>query len=152
MTAGTLTAGPAALLASADWPASSADLDASGCAVTPRLLTAAQCRDLAGLYDQPELFRSTIDMGRHRFGSGQYRYFTHDLPEPVRALREAFTRTSCPSPGAGPAAWADPRRGQTFWGSGSGCATRPGSPGVPRSCGPGPSPAAPAACCLRVTA
>jgi uncharacterized protein len=29
-------------------------------------------------------------MGRHRFGSGQYRYFTHDLPAPVRALREAF--------------------------------------------------------------
>ena len=90
MTAGTLTAGTAALLASADWPAISADLDASGCAVTPRLLTAAQCRDLAGLYDQPELFRSTIDMGRHRFGSGQYRYFTHDLPETVRALREAL--------------------------------------------------------------
>ena len=90
MTAGTLTAGAAALLAAVDWPAISADLDASGCAVTPRLLSRPQCRDLAGLYDQPELFRSTIDMARHRFGSGQYRYFTHDLPEPVRALREAF--------------------------------------------------------------
>jgi uncharacterized protein len=90
VTAGTLTAGTAAQLASADWPAISADLDASGCAVTPRLLTGAQCRDLAGLYDQLELFRSTIDMGRHRFGSGQYRYFTHDLPETVRALREAL--------------------------------------------------------------
>jgi len=77
-------------LATADWPAISAELDAGGCAVTPRLLTPAQCRDLAGRYDQPELFRSTIDMARHRFGSGQYRYFTHDLPEPVRALREAF--------------------------------------------------------------
>jgi hypothetical protein len=77
-------------LATMDWPAIAADLDASGCAVTPRLLTPAQCRDLAGLYDRPELFRSTIDMARHRFGSGQYRYFTHDLPEPVRALREAF--------------------------------------------------------------
>jgi hypothetical protein len=73
-----------------DWPAITADLDAAGCAVTPRLLTPAQCRDLAALYDRPELFRSTIDMARHRFGSGQYRYFTHDLPEPVRALREAF--------------------------------------------------------------
>src|ERR1700733_15254059 len=73
-----------------DWPAITADLDASGCAVTPRLLTPAQCRDLAGLYDRPELFRSTIDMARHRFGSGQYRYFTHDLPEPVRALRGAL--------------------------------------------------------------
>ena len=73
-----------------DWSAISADLDASGCAVTPRLLSPAQCRDLAALYDRTELFRSTIDMTRHRFGSGQYRYFTHDLPEPVRTLREAF--------------------------------------------------------------
>jgi uncharacterized protein len=83
-------AGPRAQLAAADWPAIIADLDAGGCAVTSRLLTPAQCRDLAGLYDRPQLFRSTIDMARHRFGSGQYRYFTHDLPEPVRALREAF--------------------------------------------------------------
>jgi hypothetical protein len=45
-----------------DWAAIAADLDASGCAVTPRLLAPAQCRDLAGLYDRPELFRSTIDM------------------------------------------------------------------------------------------
>jgi hypothetical protein len=77
-------------LATVDWPAISADLDAGGCAVTPRLLTPAQCRDLAGLYDRPELFRSTVDMARHRFGSGQYQYFTHDLPDTVRALREAF--------------------------------------------------------------
>jgi hypothetical protein len=77
-------------LATADWPAIAAELDASGCAVTPRLLTEAECRELTVLYDRPELFRSTIDMARHRFGSGQYRYFTHDLPEPVRALREAF--------------------------------------------------------------
>jgi hypothetical protein len=29
-------------------------------------------------------------MARHRFGSGQYRYFTHDLPAVVRELREAL--------------------------------------------------------------
>jgi len=74
----------------ADWQAIAAELDAQGCARTPRLLTPAECRDLAALYDKPELFRSTIDMARHRFGSGQYRYFTHDLPEPVRELREAL--------------------------------------------------------------
>src|SRR4029077_20082112 len=73
-----------------DWQAIATELDAQGCARTPRLLTPAQCRDLAALYDKPELFRSTIDMARHRFGSGQYRYFTHDLPEPVRELREAL--------------------------------------------------------------
>jgi uncharacterized protein len=77
-------------LNAADWQTLVGELDAVGCAGTPRLLTPAQCRELADLYDQPELFRATIDMARHRFGSGQYRYFTHDLPEPVRALREAF--------------------------------------------------------------
>jgi uncharacterized protein len=79
-----------AQLSAADWQALADELDAVGCARTPRLLTPAECRALAGLYDRPELFRATIDMARHRFGSGQYRYFTHDLPEPVRALREAF--------------------------------------------------------------
>ncbi len=74
----------------ADWEAIAGELDAGGCARLPRLLTPAGCRELAVLYDRPELFRSTIDMARHRFGSGQYRYFSHDLPEPVRALREAL--------------------------------------------------------------
>ena len=86
----TAIADPQAQLAVTDWDAITADLDAVGCASTPRLLSQGQCRELAGLYDRPELFRATIDMARHRFGSGQYRYFTHDLPEPVRARREAF--------------------------------------------------------------
>jgi hypothetical protein len=74
----------------ADWGAVQAELDEAGCARTPRLLTAGQCRELIALYDKPELFRSTVDMARHRFGSGQYRYFTHDLPAPVRELRAAL--------------------------------------------------------------
>ena len=81
---------PETQLSAADWRQAADDLDAVGCASTPRLLTRDECRELAGLYARPELFRATIDMARHRFGSGQYRYFTHDLPEPVRALREAF--------------------------------------------------------------
>jgi uncharacterized protein len=81
---------PAAQLAAADWAAIAAGLDASGCAVTPQLLAPGQCGELAALYDQPDRFRATIDMARHRFGAGQYRYFSHDLPGPVRALREAF--------------------------------------------------------------
>ena len=113
MTTATITGPPRQLLAAADWPAISADLDASGCAVTPRLLTPAQCRDLAGLYDRPELFRSTIDMARHRFGSGQYRYFTHDLPEHgPRAARgvlpaPAHHRPELGRPLGRPAPWPD---------------------------------------------
>lgn len=64
------------------------DLDAYGCAPLPRLLTPEECRSLAALYDEPERFRTTVDMARHRFGSGEYRYFGHPFPEPVRRLRE----------------------------------------------------------------
>ena len=73
-----------------DWPALVDDLDNAGCALTPPLLTAAECRTISGLYDETERFRSTIDMARYRFGSGQYRYFAHPLPDLVATLREAF--------------------------------------------------------------
>ncbi|GHF63210.1 prolyl 4-hydroxylase [Kitasatospora xanthocidica] len=73
-----------------DWAALAADLDAYGHALTGPLLTPAECRAISTLYDEPDRFRTTVDMARHRFGSGQYRYFTHDLPSPVRDLRAAF--------------------------------------------------------------
>lgn len=79
-----------ATLAAADWPSIATELDAYGCAPTPQLLTPQQCGTIAALYDRPELFRTTVDMARHRFGSGQYRYFTHDLPAPVADLRRAL--------------------------------------------------------------
>ena len=134
MTTATIADPPRELLAAADWAAITAELDASGCAVTPRLLNPAQCRDLAGLYDRPELFRSTIDMARHRFGSGQYRYFTHDLPEPVTALREAFYPHLLTIARSWAGRLAGPPRGRTRWASGSSCAIRAGSPGARRSC------------------
>ncbi|MET9323010.1 2OG-Fe(II) oxygenase [Streptomyces sp. NPDC003038] len=74
----------------ADWPALAEELDTYGCAATPQLLTPAECRELTALYGDAERFRATIDMARYRFGSGEYRYFTHDLPEPVAALRAAL--------------------------------------------------------------
>ncbi|MEW1829977.1 2OG-Fe(II) oxygenase [Streptomyces sp. NPDC088196] len=73
-----------------DWTALAEALDAHGCALTPRLLNPDQCREIADLYDRVELFRSTVDMARHRFGSGTYRYFTHDLPPVVAELRAAL--------------------------------------------------------------
>ncbi|MBO3750437.1 2OG-Fe(II) oxygenase [Streptosporangiaceae bacterium NEAU-GS5] len=77
-------------LARADWPALADELNAHGRALTHRILTPQECRDIADLYDDVDRFRSTIDMARYRFGSGQYRYFGSPLPEPVRQLREAF--------------------------------------------------------------
>lgn len=73
-----------------DWPALTQELDASGHAQTAQLLSADECRSISGLYDEVERFRSTIDMARYRFGSGQYRYFGHPLPDLVARLREAF--------------------------------------------------------------
>jgi len=77
-------------VAGTDWAALAAELDVHGSAPTGPLLTPAECGDLAALYEKPELFRTTVDMARHRFGSGEYRYFTHDLPAPVAALRAAL--------------------------------------------------------------
>lgn len=73
---------------SADWPAVTDEINDYGCALLPRLLTPAECADLTRLYDQAELFRATIDMRRHRFGEGEYRYFDSPFPEAVQRLRE----------------------------------------------------------------
>ncbi len=73
-----------------DWPAISVGLDDLGCAPAGAVLTADECRALADLYGDDGRFRSTIDMARHRFGEGEYRYFDHPLPDLVSALRAAF--------------------------------------------------------------
>ena len=73
-----------------DWDRIAAELDEYGCALTPRLLTPDEAGEIAGLYDRDEHFRSTIDMGRHRFGRGQYRYFQRPFPEPVEQLKQAL--------------------------------------------------------------
>lgn len=70
-----------------DWAAAALQLDGAGYAVLPRLLSPAECADLAALYDQEPLFRSHIVMARHGFGKGEYRYFRYPLPEVIGALR-----------------------------------------------------------------
>jgi hypothetical protein len=74
----------------ADWPAITAELDELGCALTPRLLTAADATALVRLYDRDDAFRSTVTMGRHRFGEGEYRYLASPLPSVVDELRHAL--------------------------------------------------------------
>jgi hypothetical protein len=73
-----------------DWAALTEEVDAAGSAQTAPLLTPAECREIAACYDDAARFRSTVDMARHRFGSGQYRYFDHPLPPAVAGLRAAF--------------------------------------------------------------
>jgi hypothetical protein len=77
------------------WAELRADLDARGFAVTAPLLAGAECDALAAQFDEGR-FRSTIDMARHRFGDGRYRYFERPLPPPIGDLRAAFYRHLAP--------------------------------------------------------
>ena len=72
-----------------DWQALREQLDTLGHAVTPPLLDDGECGALAAQFDEGS-FRSTIDMARHRFGDGRYRYFDHPLPAPIGELRAGF--------------------------------------------------------------
>ncbi len=72
-----------------DWAALGTQLDTDGFAITPTILAEDECVALATLFDDGR-FRSTIDMARHRFGDGRYRYFDHPLPDTIAQLRSSF--------------------------------------------------------------
>jgi uncharacterized protein len=72
-----------------DWEELRAQLDDRGFAITTPILERAECEELSDLFDGGR-FRSTVEMARHRFGEGRYRYFDHPLPEVIATLRSAF--------------------------------------------------------------
>jgi uncharacterized protein len=71
-----------------DWPRILASLHERGWARTGVLLTTQECDDLRALYASDNLFRSRVVMARHRFGLGEYKYFSYPLPHLVADLRE----------------------------------------------------------------
>ncbi len=75
---------------STDWDHVRAELDRYGCGLTGPLLTTEEAAGIAGLYADGERFRATVDMARHRFGEGEYRYFREPFPAAVAGLREAL--------------------------------------------------------------
>jgi hypothetical protein len=92
-----------------DWADLTAQLDGRGFAVTAPLLSETETAQLAELFDGGR-FRSTIDMARHRFGDGRYRYFEHPLPETIGALRASFYAHLAPVANA----WSERIGGETF--------------------------------------
>ncbi len=72
-----------------DWVELTRQLDERGFAITDPVLDRAECGELSALFDGGE-FRATIEMARHRFGDGRYRYFDHPLPRPISDLRTSF--------------------------------------------------------------
>lgn len=73
-----------------DWEAIVAEVNEYGGALLPQLLTEAETRGIRELYPREELFRSTVKMGRYRFGEGEYRYFNVPYPEPIERLKQAL--------------------------------------------------------------
>jgi hypothetical protein len=78
-----------------DWDELQRQFDDRGFAVTAPVLSEEECAELAGLFES-DRFRSTIDMARHRFGDGRYRYFAHPLPDAIQAARVAFYERLAP--------------------------------------------------------
>ena len=77
-------------LAATDWKAVEADLVEHGHAVLRKLLEPQACAEIAKLWEVESHFRKQIDMARHRYGQGEYRYFAYPLPPPIAALREGL--------------------------------------------------------------
>ena len=74
----------------ADWDRIRADLDAYGCGLIGPLVNPGEAAEIAALYSDDSRFRATIDMARHRFGEGEYRYFAEPFPEAVAGLKQAL--------------------------------------------------------------
>lgn len=98
-----------ARVAALDWRRIEAELDERGFAVTGPLLSVEECASIAALYPDDARFRSRIVMARHGFGSGEYKYFAHPLPDPVADLRAAAYPHLAPIANA----WAE-RLGQSM--------------------------------------
>ncbi|HEY2481179.1 MAG TPA: 2OG-Fe(II) oxygenase [Caulobacteraceae bacterium] len=56
----------------------------------PGLLAGAQCAGIIDLYARKETFRKEVDMLRHGFGQGEYKYFAYPLPPLVQNLRASL--------------------------------------------------------------
>lgn len=70
-----------------DWEQISQDLNAHGNAITRSLISSADCDALSNLYPKEQIFRSTVIMEKHGFGSGEYKYFRYPLPNIIDVLR-----------------------------------------------------------------
>ena len=64
--------------------------DARGYATIRGVVTPAECLLIREGYAQDDRYRSTVQMERHGFGRGEYRYFRYPLPPLVAELRETL--------------------------------------------------------------
>lgn len=77
-------------LESFDWENISDALHNRGFAAMGPLLKPTTCHSLGKLFEDGALFRSHINMARHGFGRGEYKYFADPLPGLIAELRHAI--------------------------------------------------------------
>ncbi|HEY3856460.1 MAG TPA: 2OG-Fe(II) oxygenase [Verrucomicrobiae bacterium] len=70
-----------------DWKTLGSELDGFGCTVLKSVLTCDECRAIAGMFEENDIFRSTVVMARHGFGRGEYKYWSYPLPKIINDLR-----------------------------------------------------------------
>ncbi|HUY26281.1 MAG TPA: 2OG-Fe(II) oxygenase [Candidatus Binataceae bacterium] len=83
-------------VAALDWKQIERELDARGYALTARILSPDECAALIALYPERGKFRSRVEMARHRYGQGDYKYFAYPLPREIAALRTALYKRLAP--------------------------------------------------------
>ncbi|GAB3780500.1 2OG-Fe(II) oxygenase [Spirosoma horti] len=83
-------------LTTLDWPLYRQTLSETGFTLLPSVLSADACQEMADLFDTPDLFRKTIVMQKHGYGSGEYKYFNYPLPHAIDALRHQLFRELAP--------------------------------------------------------
>ena len=75
---------------SIDWETSYASLNEEGYAIIHGVLSREECQELRKYYPENQLYRSTINMQRYRFGKGEYKYFSYPLPSKIQQLRASL--------------------------------------------------------------
>ncbi len=78
------------ILSQTDWTEIRKSLNEKGFAHLPAVLSTDECFSLQNNYDYADLYRSTINMQRYRFGKGEYKYFKYPLPTVIEQLRRTL--------------------------------------------------------------
>src|SRR5258708_6879389 len=73
---------------SIDWLAVAGEMHERGYSHLERILPAEHCDEFIAAYDRQDIYRKTVTMERHRFGLGEYKYFSYPLPEVIQNVRE----------------------------------------------------------------
>lgn len=74
---------------SVNWSAHEQQLFTQGYTVISGLLSDEECESIISDYGAPG-FRKVVNMARHRFGLGEYKYFQYPLPEIIQTIRDGF--------------------------------------------------------------